>query len=90
MYPTASRRRRVSALFKYGLLACWLTLLVPSALSSEKDQLKAKLEELERRLEALETQNSTEKVEVPPPSPAQATHSEELQGTPSPAQHPGC
>ena len=79
VYTTASRRRRVSVFIKYGLLASWLTLLVPSALSSEKDQLKAKLEELERRLEALEAQKVTEKVAAPPPSEAQTIHSEELQ-----------
>ena len=50
MYRTASRRRILSAFFKYGVLASWLCLLVPSALSSEKDQLKAKLEELEAKL----------------------------------------
>lgn len=79
MHRPASRRRIVAVFFKYGVLASWLSLLVPSALSSEKDQLKAKLEELERRLEALEAQKSTEKVATPPPSPAPATHSEELQ-----------
>ena len=79
MCRTASRGRIVFAFFKYGVLASWLSLLVPSALSSEKDQLKAKLEELERRLEALEIQNSAEKVAVTPPSPAQETHSAELE-----------
>ncbi len=79
MYRTASRRRIVFALFKYGVLASWLSLLVPSALSSEQDQLKAKLEELERRLEALEAQNTAERVAATPPSPAPGTQSAELQ-----------
>ena len=65
--------------FKYGVLASCLCLLLHSALGSEKDQLKAKLEELERRLEALETQDSAEKVAVSPPSPAQETDSAELE-----------
>ena len=78
MTRTASRRRIFPVFFKYGVLASWLCLLVHSALGSEKDQLKAKLEELERRLEALETQDSAEKVAVSPPSPAQETDSVEL------------